>query len=161
MTRSMRRIALALVLTLAIVVGGTVTGIFDVFDLINRVQVSETENAYGGTTLVKVAAEDKVISWTETYDAEFMPTIDDVKAYQYVESTDENNELEEMMMYYMTDRSVADVVAFYQDFYPNAVVTDLDSMMSITTNFQGYDFTISVLLDERTEVTMHVKWPEE
>lgn len=162
MSRTVRRFALAAVLTVVIVVAGTIGGFFDIFDLINRVQVSEVENELGGYTFTKVTMEDKVVSWPETYLEDFMPTIDGEKAYMWSEKTDAENYIIDYMMIYKSDKSVEEVTKFYADYYADAEVNDLDKFISVNAYHDYYLISVSIEEDgDQTEVSVRAVYPEE
>lgn len=162
MNRTGRRFLAAAICCIIIVIGGSILGIYSARDLINQVAVSEVENEYGGYTYTKVAAEDKTVDWTDSYEEYFMPTIDGEMAYMYQEKTDDSNGIMEFFFIYKTDHSVEEVVAFYTDYYDNVEETDLDRYITLETTYEYYDFDINVEEDEdMTEVTMRATYPEE
>jgi hypothetical protein len=162
MNRTGRRFLAAAICCIIIVIGGSILGIYSARDLINQVAVSEVENEYGGYTYSKVANEDKTVDWTDSYEKDFMPTIDNQKPYQFVEKTDAENYIVEFYFIYRTDRSVEEVIEFYTDYYGDLEIIDLDRYISLETTYEYYDFRINVEEDEGvTEVSMSAIYPEE
>jgi len=163
MSRSIRRFALAAVLIVVILVVGTIGGFFNVSDLINGADISVTDNAYGGQTFIKVSQEDKVITWPEEYDENWMPTIGGEKGYMYTSNTDSENYLLDVMIAYKTDKNVEEVISFYSDFYIDTELIESSSMdMVIGYDPDGYEMTISIKTDnDKTEVTITGKFPNE
>lgn len=162
MSKPGRRIIAAAIIAVAIVAVGTLGGFFDIFDLINKVQINTVDNEIGGTTFSKVAAEDKTITWPDGYDKDFMPTIKDAKAYMWSEKTDADNYVKEYHMVYKTKESVDKVVDFYTDYYPEVESKDLGKFISISSYFEAYMITVSVEKDgDMTEVTVRAVYPEE
>lgn len=162
MSRTGRRFIAAIALTVIIVGIGTVGGFFDVFDLINRVQTSTVDNDLGGSTFMKVASEDKTVSWPKSYDEDFMPTVDGEKAYLWTDKTDEDDYIIEYYMIYRSEKSVDEVIKFYSQYYTDSETLDLDQFVNVTAYHDGYMMTASIEKDgDMTEVTLRAVFPEE
>ncbi len=159
MTRPVRRLLLAAVLIVTFVGVGTVFGFFDLSDFINQVQINWTDNEHGGKTLSKVAMEDKVVSFTKSYDVNLAPTIDSRKPYLYKEVKDVNDEVLGLTIMYKCDKNEDEVVSYYQSFYGDVETADLGNMKSIDGQIKDYSVTVSVEAESAsmTEVTLMLK----
>lgn len=163
MSRPMRRLVTAAVLAIVIVVVGTIGGFFNLSDLINGADISVTDNAHGGQTFVKVARENKFITWPEEYDENWMPTIDGEKGYMYSSNTDKDNYLLDVMIAYKTEKSVQEVIDFYSEFYLETRLIESSSTdMVVGYDSDGYEMTVSISEDEdKTEVSITGLLPQE
>lgn len=150
--RSARRLGFALVFMIVLVTAGTLGGWFDVSDALNRVNINTIENDFGGETYMKVTTQDKVVSWTDYYDATITPTINEQKAYSYTEATDAENHVIEYTINFFTDESVDSVIKYYNDFYGETVM-DTDSQGDVYLSGHKDGFRIWINIEKETDGT--------
>lgn len=163
MSRPIRRLMMALVLTVIIVVVGTIGGFFNVFDLINGVNINSTDNSYGGQTFVKISAEDKVIAWPKEYDQAWMPTINGEKAYTYISNTDQEGYILDVTVMYKSEETVEALVTYYSNFYLETSSLDSSTGVIVTgLDPDGYEMTVSIETEDvKRDVVIRGVFPEE
>lgn len=158
MSRTVRRFSIAFVLIVVVTVIGTVGGFFNVTDLINRVTVDRQDNEFGGKTTTKVAAEDKIVSWTKNLDSTWTNPIDDAKPYLLQEVLDANDKVVQYTYSYFTDNSFDATVDYYKKALKDndievVVIDEFTSIKAIINNYK-----INVKVEEKNnKIEVYVK----
>lgn len=160
MTRSIRRLIIAVVLAGLITLVGTVGGFFNISDLINQVAIQREDNTYGGVTTTKAVMDSKTVSWTKNYDDAWTATYNGEKPYMLQETLDQDGHIVEYTYIYLSDASFDQVKAYYEEELSgdSTEMIEEETYTLIESGINDYTFKARMEAeDNQTQVTITVK----